>query len=857
MGAVYRARDTRLDRDVAVKVVHPPFAGDTERMVRFEREARLLASLSHPHIATIHGLEHDGEMRFLVMELVPGLTLAERLKHGGLPVAEALPIASQIAAAIEAAHERGVIHRDLKPGNIMLTPTGTAKVLDFGLAKALARDSSADGGAVEDTRTLSGTSAGTVLGTAAYMSPEQARGVGVDRRTDVWAFGCVLYEMLTERRAFAGRTESDIIAAVLTAEPDWSALPADLPPHLVRLLHRCLEKDVRRRLRDIGDARLEIEAPSATALDVSSASRMAASPAPPRTRALSRVGAAAAIAALSGVAGWTLKLDPRPVRPAAHFSIALPGDARLAAIDFPAVAISPRETHIAYVAEAGGSSQLYVRPLESLVAAAIPGTEGAISPFFSPDGEWIGFFSAGKLKKVAISGGSVRTLADAAIGFGGAWGADGNIVFAPNNGSALLQVPADGGATRPVTVLDAARGEFSHRWPSLTSDGQHVIYAVGIEGSWDDAQIVAQSVRGGDRRVLVEGGTHPRYLQDGRLLYARGGAIFAMVIDARTGKTQGQPQRVLESIFESSDGAAQFSISSSGSIVYVPGVENDRRVVWVDHTGAVQPLAVPRGPYSSPRLSPDGRALALVAARNGEEIWIYDIAGGVLKQFTHGGGSAPVWSSDGDHLAFSATRDGPPAVFWRRTDRSGGDERLSTGADAQVPQSVSPDGQLAVLGQDARGNRDIMLVSLAGDHAVRQFHPSPASESAPTFSRNGRWIAYVSDESGTNEIYAARSDGIGPAVRLSSRGGTEPRWHPNSTEVFFRSGTRMMTVKLRSTLALAPGAERLLFDGAFVSGTGLSAEYDVSPDGARLLMLEALGGADSVRELRVILGWAR
>ncbi|MEO5895797.1 MAG: protein kinase [Vicinamibacterales bacterium] len=855
MGAVYRARDTRLHRDVAIKVVQPLFAADDERLVRFEREARVLASLSHPHIATIHGLEEQNGVRFLVMELVPGTTLAARLAQGPMTVAEAVAAALQIAAAIEAAHERGVIHRDLKPGNIMLAASGTVKVLDFGLAKALDSEGAVD--PARATRTLSATGAGTVLGTAAYMSPEQSRGSAVDRRTDVWAFGCVFYEMLTARRVFAARTHSDLLVAVLTLEPDWSALPAGLPPALPRLLRRCLEKDVTRRLRDMGDARLELEEASSASSEARRLPAALFEPTPSASRA-GWIAGAVTLAVFAGVAGWTLKPERPSPRTAAQFTVPLPATDRLSGTDFPAVAISAGDTHIAFIASRDGHSQLFIRPLQSLDATPVPGTDGALSPFFSPDGQWIAFFTSGKLKRVPVGGGPVRTIADAAIGFGGVWGADGNIIFAPNNGSALLQVSANGGETRQVTTLDAARGEFSHRWPELMPDGQTVLYAVGTEGSWDDAQIVAQPITGGERRVLIEGGTYPRYLPDGRLLYARGGALFAVPLDAAARVGAGEPQRVMPSVLQSSDGASQFSVTMAGGIIYVPGVQNERRLVWVDHTGAVQPLAVPRGFYSSPRLSPDGRSVAVVSGRDRDEIWVADTGDASLRQLTHDGGAAPVWSADGTRIVFSASRDGPAAVFSKAANGSGGDERLTTGTHAQSAHSASPDGQLlAVVEQKSSGGRDIVLLSLAGDHGVRPFRSTAETESSPVFSPDARFIAYVSDGSGQNEVYVSATNGSGTAVRVSTDGGAEPRWHPDGAQLFFRSATRMMVAKVVTSPSLSASAQRVLFEGGFVRGSGSSAEYDVSPDGARFLMLEGGDDTESIRELRVILGWIR
>ncbi len=859
MGSVYRANDTRLRRQVALKIIRSPFAEDNDRIARFTREAQLLASLNDPHIATIHGLEESGGVRFLVLELVPGVTLAERIARGPLTVHEALAVAAQIAAAVEAAHDRGIIHRDLKPANIKITPDGNVKVLDFGLAKALAPDpgTRAPGGAA--TLTSVGTAEGTILGTAAYMSPEQARGQDVDKRSDIWAFGCVLFDMLTGKAAFGCDTPPDTIVAVLTRDPDWSQLPSDVPAPIRRVLRRSLEKDPQRRLHDMGDARLEIEdAIGARAEPGGSSAGEHATARTAGRRWTLRAAGTIAVAALAGVATWTLKPSPSPdARPAVQFALPLPAGERLDGLDFPAVAMSPAETHVVYVASRGGQRRLFVHSLSALEAQPIPGTEGALSPFFSPDGEWVGFFSDGKLKKVQVTGGPVRTICDAPIGFGGAWESDGTIVFAPDNGSALWQVSADGGNPRPITKLDTARGEFSHRWPEIVPDAGAVLFTVGTQGSWDDAEIVAQSLKSGERHTVVVGGTNPKCLLDGRLLYTHAASVFAVPFDARTQRTRPGATKVLTGVLESSDGAMQLSVSRAGSLAYLTGDAGDatRTLVWVDRQGNAQPLAAPERAYSSPRLAPDGRTLAVtITGADRDDVWAYDIAHNALAQITFEGGGSPVWTSDGSRIIFSANRGGPPNLFWKRVDGSGADERLTKGTRTNVPNSSSPDGRTVAFVENNPSAGSKILLLNSDDGALHPFLNSPANETAPAFSPDGQWIAYVSDESGRDEVYVASFKDPRRRVQVSVNGGSEPVWQRAGSELFFRAGNRMMTatVTTRPNLSVMPA--RVLFEAAFDKGFSARPGFDVSADGARFLMVNSGQGQRPSHELRVILG---
>ena len=856
MGTVYRAHDSRLNRDVALKVILSPGPADPERVKRFEREARLLASLSHPHIATIHDLEEIGGTTFLVMEVVEGMTLRERLAESRLPLRESLRLAIQIVEAIEAAHARNIIHRDLKPANIKITREGSVKVLDFGLAKALAMDPAVSALAQSPTITDGDTGVGIVLGTAAYMSPEQARGREVDKRTDVWAFACVLFDMLAGKPAFAGDTVSDTLAAILTRDPDWSLLPADVPPPVTRLLRRCLEKEPGRRLRDIGDARFELEDAlglSSGAVATPNVPSASDTPRPARRSTVMLLGAVAVGASIGALATSVFNRETRnAVREPVRFVLSLPADQRLAGLDFESLAISPTDTHIAYIGIQNGRQQLYVRPLSSLDAEPRPGTDDALEPFFSPDGKWIGFFARGKLKKVPVDGGPVRDVADAEIGFGAAWAPDNTIIFAPSNASGLSAVSADGGPVRAVTTLDTARGEFSHRWPSLMPDGKTVVFAIGTVGDWDNAEIASKRFdTDASRHVLVQGGTYPRF-SNGQLLYAHSGAIHAIALEQDGLATRGKAVPLFEDVLQSADGAAQFAISPEGTAVYVNGAqkENGRTLVWVDRDGNVQPLAAPPHAYDALRLSPDGRTLAAVIDGPPEQIWTYSIPDNRLTQFTSDGGFAPVWSGDGTRIFFSAPRNGPPALF-ARSISSTIEQRLTRSGRVELAQSSSPDGALLFARVDPDSGRDIWLLPPEGN--ARPLIASPANESGAAFAPGGDWLAFVSDETGRPEIFVARTADIQRHIQVSKAGGTEPVWRRDGTELFFRAGNSMMaaTVRLRPTLSVA--APRTLFEAQFEKGSGGNTAYDVSPDGMRFLMIKPAPTAELGRELRVVL----
>jgi Tol biopolymer transport system component len=865
MGEVYRAHDTKLGRDVAIKVLPANFVNDPERLSRFQREARMLATLNHPNIATIYGLEQCGEVTCLVMELVSGETLAERVKVGPLSIEEALKIAVQIAEALEAAHEKSIIHRDLKPANVKVTPEGKVKVLDFGLAKAFAGDAANDDPSTSPTLSAAATMQGVILGTAAYMSPEQARGKAVDKRTDIWAFGCVLYELLTGKQAFAGDTTTEILAAVLKEEPEWKILPVSTPTKIRDLLRRCLQKEKSGRARDAGDARIEIE----EAL----AAPAGAEPAPtekgvrafgPRWLIVA-AGALLLVAVVTGLAVWNLK--PTPPQPVTRTVITLPPGQQLAGLDSGlAVTLSPDGTQLAYVARQGGSQQIYLRAMNSLEARPIPGTEEAVGPFFSPDGQWVGFFAGGKLKKVSATGGAALNLGDAAYPGGASWGSQGMIAYVSGANSTVRQLSDAGGAPQPLTRF--VEREASHRWPEFLPGGKGVLFAVAPTAlNFTNAQVAVQSLGTSGPRSLSQG-TSPHYASSGHLIYAQGRSLMAVLFDPQRLAITGTAVPVIEGVLQSAaSGAAQYSISATGSLVYVSGGAQSAQgtLVWVSRNGAEQPLAAPAHAYLHPRLSPDGRKVAVGISEQESQTWLYDLSRDTLTRFTFAGNYNPVaaWTPDGKRIAFESDQGGQLNLFWELADGSGGLERLTTSEDIQSPQSFSPDGQLLAFNEvNPSTGQDIWVLRMSDPSAssgqVRKAQPflrTPFNEAGPRFSPDGHWLAYVSDESGRYEVYVQPYPGPGGKYQISTEGGREPAWNRNGKELFYRSGYKMMAVDITTQNSFAAGRPRMLFEGRYEQAPVPFDNYDVSPDGQRFLMIKPSEQAAAPTQINVVLNW--
>ena len=854
MGEVYRARDSRLGRDVAIKVLPDEFAEDEERLRRFQREARVLASLNHPHIASIHGIESSGARHYLVLELVEGVTLAERIARGRIPADETLEIATKIAEALEEAHKQGIVHRDLKPANIKLTPEGKVKVLDFGLAKALVQETPEADRSMSPTISREATRSGVLLGTAAYMSPEQAKGRDVDKRTDIFAFGAVVYEMLTGSKAFSGETVSEVLASVLKVEPNWKALPPEVPPSWVRLLRRCLQKDPARRLHDIADARLELQEPidehPVLARPGSGASRLALT--------------AVALGMLLGL-GLLLWNNARPEMPQIVTRSVLPFPGTIALGWTPSVAISRDGRRIAFVGEERGERRIYLRNLDELEARPLDGTEGSHMPFFNPDGDWLGFEGPQGVMKVSLRGGAPVRLTGISGGRrpsgldvdsrGASWGPQG-IVLSPHVASGLSRVPASGGDLEELTSPDRARREKSHRFPHVLPDGEAVLFTLGTGDvrTFDDASIAAWSSKTSSYRVLLQGGTHPQYLPTGHLLYARDGRLFAAPFDPKELRLTGDAVPVLEGVRTSPRwGHAEFAVSENGTLAYVPGAAwgSDYRIVWVDRRGQKSPVLDTRGAYIAPRLSPSGRLLALDPDGANTRLEIFDLERGTLTPLVSGFDNVyPVWSPASDRLAFTSSREGQFNLFSVRADGGSPVERLNPSERNQFPSSWGRE-LLAFTETHPGSGEDIWILSMTGDRASRAILQSGANESAPAVSPDDRWIAYTSDESGREEVYLLPAQEPGGRRQVSTEGGSAPRWRADGRELFYLQGNQMMVVETRIDGEPQLGLPRRLFE----LDQGLLALYDVTPDGQRFVMVDASESEPPPREIILVQNW--
>jgi Tol biopolymer transport system component len=842
MGEVYRAHDAKLKRDVALKILPAHVSRDVERLARFEREARVLASLNHPHIAAIYGVDEADGVRALILELVEGPTLAERLGGGPMPVREALSAARQIAEALDAAHEKGIVHRDLKPANIKVTPDGIVKVLDFGIAKMRSPDEAA----VEaSTVTTVGTRAGTLLGTAAYMSPEQARGQAVDKRSDIWAFGCVLYEMLTGRAAFGGETVSDTLAHVLERESDWSRLPAATPVGVRRLLRRCLEKDPKQRLRDIGDARLELQ----DCLEPLPADRTG------DVRALRvALGACVVFAVVAGVmAIWSLtRASPTTPSDLVRFAIHLQPDEELAldaGLPRP-VAMSPDGRTILYGARRPDGNRIYVRRLSSIESTPIAGTEGGIGPFVSPDGEWVAFASGGFLRRVPIDGGPPQTIAPVQNFMGASWGPDDSIVYTEWS-SGLFRVPAREGTPQRLTNVDETRGEISHMGPHVLPAGNAVLFAVRSQGEAPRLDLVEMAT--GRRRPLFEG-SDPHYLSSGHVVFLRSGALHAVPFDAARLEPTGPVTRISETPSIASDpNRGVLAAATDGALVYQPAGEGPSRLVWVDRKGGSTRAIDEPQRFVHPRLSPDGtRVVVWLPQAGGNELWIYDLVRKTrLRLSARGQVSRPIWSHDGKRITFQKDS----SLYSMRADDSTGPELVlerTAPANGLFPLAWSRDGRTLVYSRPAREtNRDVFTLGFDGTAAA--FLDTPRDERSAMLSPDGQWMLYAALEPGREEeVYVQRYPGSGERVVVSPGGGREPVWSPLGNEIFFRSinGRRMMAVDVTTEPELRIGLPRVLFEGDFQTGSFWS-NYDVTPDAKQFLMIE--GSAAPQSRLEVVL----
>ena len=862
MGEVYQARDTKLDRDVALKVLPEAFTADPDRLARFEREAKVLASLNHPNIGSIYGLEEADGVKALVLELVEGPTLADRIKQGPIPIDETLPIAKQIAEALEAAHERGVIHRDLKPANIKVKDDGTVKVLDFGLAKALQPDAGSD---PSESPTISLTAAATqmgmVIGTAAYMAPEQAKGKAIDKRADVWAFGAVLYEMLTGTRVFAGGDVSDTLAYVLTKEIDWTTLPATMPTALRHLLRRCLERDPKRRLRDIGDAWLELEDPRVT-----EATQPPAAGATPHLRVWQRplviVLIVAGIAALSSVAVWTLR-RPAP-RAVARTTISIPATQALAFATETSIAITPDGSHVIYRATVDNQSALFVRPMEALEATRLPGLSGPLrAPFISPDGGWVGFFGSRTIEKVTIRGGPPIAICELPGGTsrGASWGPDDTIVFATSNPeTGLWRVSAGGGEPEQLTIPNAEQGEFDHVAPYFLPSGDAVLFAITSAGGPDTAQIALLSLDTGQVEVLIPGGSGPRYVASGHIVYAAAGTLRAVGFDLDRREVTSDPFPVLDDVRAAAlSGAAEIAVADNGTLVYVRGSAGESiELTWVDRDGREEPIGADAAAYLDPKLSPDGTKVALrILANDGMDLFVYDLARNNLSRLTFApeGNCCPLWSPDGERILFASTRAaGPANLYQKNADGTGEVERLTESPRHQIPFTWSPDGETVLF----YGAGSVQMLTMDVERTTSSLFQAPGTTLQFALSPDGRWLAYQSNENGRFDIYVRPFPDVDGGIwKVSASGGQYPVWSADGSEIFFLAGDSVMAVPITAGEKFIWDNPTVLFRGAFSADDPIYRSYDVASDGHFLMRKRsaARSGGVTGTEMVAVFNW--
>jgi serine/threonine protein kinase/Tol biopolymer transport system component len=847
MGEVYKARDTKLGRDVAIKVLPEAFARDADRMARFEREAQVLASLNHPHIAAIYGLEESDGMCALVMELVEGPTLDEQIGGRAIALEETLPIAKQITEALEYAHEKGIIHRDLKPANVKLTADGHVKVLDFGLAKALEAPAPAVGNpSISPTLTIEGTRAGVILGTAAYMAPEQARGTMLDKRADIWSFGVVLYEMLTGKQPFAGATVSDTLAAVLKTEPDLTLVPV----RAQKLLRRCLDKERKRRLRDIGDVwELLEEAPQIIA------------PSQSRLGWLAWAVAALSLAGTASLAFVHFREAP-PQRTVLRYTIPAPENTT----NLHSFAISPDGRLLVMSAQVKGKRQLWLRALDALQAQPMPGTDDATYPFWSPDSRYIGFFAQGKLKKIAASGGPAQALCDASIGQGGSWNRDDVILFSPStsSGVAIQRVSATGGVPADVTVLKGISGISV--FPVFLPDGRHFLYVVdGV--SAEKNGVYLSSLDGKENRRVLADVSNVAFAS-GRLLFIRENTLMSQFFDPASGQTKGEVSHVAEGVSFTFFSYAPVSVSENGVLLYESGgLAGGNQMAWYDRDGkllgSIGGTATTR--VWDPAISPDGKSVAFRRASAGSDLWLWDLTRGAEQRFTTDAlfNSAPVWSPQSDRIVFSSDRSGPYNLYQKATSGTGKDELLLASSNNKVPIQWSRDGRFVVYSEhDPKTKLDIWVLPMKdGERKAIPFLHSNFNESQGQLSPDSQWMTYTSDKTGQPEVYVRPFPSGEGEWKISIAGGEQPRWRGDGKELFLIGADgKMMAVAVKALAGAKPtigvSTPQPLFDTHLARHpSNLPFQYDLTADGKRFLVNTTGSRSTSTPFLNVMVNW--
>ena len=875
MGEVYRARDPRLGRDVALKVLHEDVAGDPDRIARFEREAQSLAALNHPHIGTLFGIDQDAGRHFLVMELVEGETLEECLARGPLPVEDALRIARQVADALEAAHERGIIHRDLKPANVKVTPDGVVKVLDFGLAKGIEpAHAVAANPAQSPTISVPATQAGIILGTAAYMSPEQAKGQPTDHRSDIFSFGCLLYELLTGRRAFVGDTASDMLASVLAREPEWSAVPATIDRRVTKLLRRCLAKSRRDRWQAIGDVRAEIESILAEP-DTRQAPALTSAPAR-RSRSLLAMSFALVAALAAGVGGW-IALARRPLPPptVTRFQIAMSPE-QVPATNFnrPVLSISRDGLTIGIAGD-----RIYLRPLAEAMARPVPRTEPFVStthPVFAPDGRSLVFWAQSErsLKRVDLDGSSMTTLAPLADGGHGLqW--TGDVLYASEQARGIVRIAPNGGQPQVVVPVEKAEHIYG---PQLLPDGETLLFTLGVREmvSWDRATIVTQSLRTRERKTIIEGATDARYISSGHLLFGRGGTLLAVPFDLKTLAVVGDPVVVIEGVRRAAPGttgAMHYAVSDTGTLAYIEGpftaTSTALQMAAFDRTAWAFNMNLPLGPYATPRVSPDGTRVAVVTDDDRDsQVWVYGIATSrdARRVTIEGNNAFPVWSPDSQKLAFQSTREGEVGIWWQRADGAGKPTRLTRpqAGRTHIPQAWSADGA-HLLFDEFESNRVSLLDVSVSDGTIAPFTSTVSNvQSGATFSPDGKWVAYTLRKPDTPEaaVFVEPYPATGARYQISkdTEDGHHPVWSPDGTELFYTPGpgNRLTAVAITKKPSFSYSEPRTLPRVFLNTPPAAPRPYDVMRDGKRFIGLRpdvAADGRPIPPVIQVIQNW--
>ncbi len=867
MGEVYRARDIKLGREVAIKVLPADVARDSDRVARFAREAQILASLNHPHIAGILHLQEADGVSALVMELVEGETLADRIARGPIPIDEALPVARQICEALEAAHDHGIIHRDLKPANIKITPDGVVKVLDFGLAKLAEpgsgiRDSGFEGakGALSLSPTITSpalmTGVGVLLGTAAYMAPEQAKGKLADKRSDIWAFGCVLYEMLTGVKPFVSGDVAETLAAILMREPDWRALPGSTAPSMKRLLRRCLEKDPHERLRDIGDVRIELK-------DLSVAAAEPSVHTVPMRRGLAWiVPAGSLLVAVAAVAVAFVAWRAVPPTVVTRLDVTAPSTT-----DGFSFALSQDGRQIVFAGNSAKGSQLWLRRLDQTSAQPLVGTENAVYPFWAPDGRSLGFFADGKLKRLDFNGGAVQVLADAPQPRGGTWNTEGVILFSPASAAPLMRLPATGGSATPVTHLVVGQG--SHRWPQFLPDSKRFIFLM-VLGQAQTHGIYVASLDGGEPKRILPSETQAWYAPPGYLVRVSQGVIMAQPFDTSRAALSGDPFPVAQGVvLDDGTGRSAFSLSAAGALAYRSGAATLRQIVWVDRTGKVigKVAAASEGSPANLALAPSGQRIALNSTvQNNIDVWLFD-ARGVASRFTFDEAvdSRPIWSPDGNEIVFESARTGIGDLFKKPSSGVTSEQTLLADGRQKDPLDWSRDGKFLLFGsQDPSNASDLWALPMIGEHKPFPIVQTPFDDIEGQFSPDSRLVAYASNESGRYETYVRVFPGPGGTWQVSTAGGTQPRWSPDGKEIFYLSpDSQLMSAPIRilpDARAVEVGTPTALFPvhlavgGNIAVGSNLArAQYAVAPDG-RFLMITPVDDAVA-SPITIVLNW--